>query len=113
MTVTINEHRLHIAVLTLSGRLDAFNSPDIRQHCDQLAADDAIYGVVFDLTAVTFLDSAGMAVIVNLWKTMRAKGGNVVLVLPEDEDATRILQLTKFDRVFATAPTVQDALSHL
>jgi anti-anti-sigma factor len=66
---------------------------------------------VVDLSAVPFIDSAGMAVLVSLLKKARIAAGEVILVWPSEEAARRILRLTKFDRVFPMADDVQSALS--
>jgi anti-anti-sigma factor len=56
--------------------------------------------IVCDLSNVAFMDSAGLAVLVSLMKRARQDRGDVRLVWPTAESAKRILQLTKFDRVF-------------
>jgi anti-anti-sigma factor len=109
MDITITEHIIRIVVVAPRQRIDAFSAPDLRAKLDQLVEQGA-QRFVLDLTAVPFLDSAGMAVLVSLLKRARQLGGDVRLIWPAEEAASRILRLTKFDRVFTMANTVDAAL---
>jgi len=65
----ITEHTKRISVLTFTDRLDAFNAPDARQQItDQMEAGAVNF--VVDISQVTFMDSAGIAVLVNLLKKL-------------------------------------------
>ncbi len=98
-----------IAIVVVRDRIDAFNAPELRSRLDQLLAE-GITRFVLDLSDVPFLDSAGMAVLVNLLKRARSAEGDVRLVWPKREETQRILRLTKFDRVFKIAETQAAAL---
>ncbi len=98
-----------IAIVVVRDRIDAFNAPELRGRLDQLLAE-GITRFVLDLSDVPFLDSAGMAVLVNLLKRARSAQGDVRLVWPKREETQRILRLTKFDRVFEIAETQEAAL---
>ena len=106
---TFSEHIIRILVVTLKDRIDAFSAPQIREQLHaKLEAGQSLF--VVDLSETPFLDSAGMAVLVSLLKGSRQAGGDVKLVWPQHEGASRILHLTKFDRVFEMADTVDEAL---
>ncbi|TFD30669.1 STAS domain-containing protein [Cryobacterium cryoconiti] len=92
-----------LAIVALTGRLDAVAAPELRLRLTE--ADVAgCANVVFDLSAVTFVDSAGLAVLVWLRRRCRAEGGDVVLVSPDLVDAMRVFRLTQFDQVFRMLP---------
>jgi anti-sigma B factor antagonist len=101
MSLEINakEKLIRIVVLDLMGRLDAFEAPALRKMCDEYLERDDIH-FVFDLSEVSMLDSAGLAVLVSVLKRARMKNGDVRLVWPKADAASRILKLTKFDQVF-------------
>ena len=103
MSLEINstEQIIKIAAITLKGRLDAFEAPALRKACDTYIADEFNH-FVFDQTDVSMLDSAGLAVLGCVLKRTRLKNGDVRLVWPREEAASRILKLTKFDQVFAS-----------
>jgi anti-sigma B factor antagonist len=109
MDITITEHITRIVVAAPRQRIDAFSAPELRAKLEQLF-EQGVYRYVLDLSAVPFLDSAGMAALVSLLKRARQAGGDVRLVWPSEEAACRILRLTKFDRVFTMADSAEAAL---
>jgi anti-anti-sigma factor len=100
------------AVLALHGRIDAATVP-LRREAMAALSDEGVDRFVVDLTDASFLDSAGIAMLVSLLKRARATGGDVRLVEPADEGVKRIMRLTRLDLVFAWAPTRETALAGL
>lgn len=111
MDMNITEHVIRIVVVSPRQRIDAFSAPALRARLDQLI-ENGVIRFVLDLSAVPFLDSAGMAVLVSLLKRTRQSGGDVRLVWPAEDAARRILRLTKFDRVFTMFETAEAALNN-
>lgn len=108
----MNIHELHVRIVKLSGRLDAYTVGTMRD-MQATFAHEPEQRYVIDLSAVTFLDSAWISVLVSLLKTARKSGGNVVLVPPRDANARNIFEITRFDQVFTMAPSVAKALVSL
>lgn len=63
------------ATLALSGRLDGLSSPELEQQVAALLASD-ISTLVFDLSALDYVSSAGLRVFILAAKKMKAAGGN-------------------------------------
>jgi anti-sigma B factor antagonist len=99
MDIQVSEQVTRLHTISLSGRLDAFNAPELREHFQHLL-DDGAKQFILDLRRVDFMDSAALAALVNLLKHARQAGGDVEMMPPESQAAHRILTLTKFDRVF-------------
>lgn len=95
-------------VVKLSERVDTFSAPELRAYFDELL-EQGTRNFIIDLDEVSFLDSAGLAALVQLLKHARQAGGDVGVVLPENENVQRIFKLTKFDRVFNIFTTVSAA----
>ncbi len=87
------------AEIKLEDRVDTFSAPDLRTFFSELL-EKGVKDFTVNLEKVSFLDSAGLAALVQLLKNAREKGGDVNLILPDDENVQRIFKLTKFDRVF-------------
>ena len=85
------------AILTLSGELDAYDAPTLRERFTEVAAEHAGKVVVLDLSSLTFLDSTALGTIVGLLRRVREGEGELRVVLPEGE-ARRIFELTALDR---------------
>jgi len=101
-----------VHIIYLSGRIDAAALPSIKPSITHLYQHSQ-QNYIVSLEEVAFLDSAGLAMLVNLLKHSRANQGAVVLVWSKRKEANRILTLTKFDKVFKTANTVEEAISCL
>ena len=102
MAIQILTQEIIIRIIVIApqkGRLDAFEAPALRKACDKYL-EQGVYHFVFDLSQITMLDSAGLAVLVSVLKRARLKDGDVRLIFPMAEEANRVLKLTKFDQVF-------------
>ena len=109
MDAIVTEHVVRVVVVAPQERIDALSAPDLRQQLHALL-DDGAANLVVDLSAVPFMDSAGMAVLVSALKRARSAGGDVRLVWPTAESARRIINLTRLDRVFPMAATAAEAV---
>ena len=109
MQIDVSDRSIPITVLAPSGRLDAVSAPELRRRCDDLLESQA-GRLIIDLRAVDFCDSAGLAALVAALKRSRASGGDTKLVAADDASVWRILELTRFDRVFDVRVDVDDAV---
>lgn len=110
LTVATAVTSAEAATAVLSGRLDAVAAPDLQAALTGLLAEGHPHLTV-DLSDVTFVDSAGLAVLVRARRETRVAGGDVTLVGPRSPDAMRVFRLTQFDRVFTMTPPVRDVPS--
>ncbi|MEM7030664.1 MAG: STAS domain-containing protein [Chloroflexota bacterium] len=101
----------YITVLA-EGRLDAFTGRQLWDELDGLC-NQGYRNFIADLSETTFMDSAGLAVLVRLLKRTKNIDGTTVLVWPKQETASRILRLTRFDRIFTIQDSVEDAIQSL
>ena len=65
--------------------------------------------VLADLTDVTFIDSTALGVLIRAAKELRAAGGELDLVCP-NQDIRRLVQLTGLDSVFILYTSLQEAM---
>lgn len=84
-------------VVRVFGELDLYTAPELREELDDLPS--GVDGVQVDLTNVTFVDSAGLAVLVAAARPLRAAGGTMSLVV-DDPRVLRVLEVTGLDRYF-------------
>lgn len=94
----ITEEREGFAIISPRGDIDATTAPDLQREFDRLLAKATRYFVV-DLSEVGFIDSAGLAALIHLYKRVRIGEGDVrlaaipVQVLP-------VFKITRLDQVF-------------
>lgn len=96
-------------ILRVTGEIDVYTAPKLRQRLVQLVEDGARHLVV-DLSGVEFLDSTGLGVLVGGLKRMRALSGSFALVC-DQERILKIFRITGLDRIFTIVPTEQAALA--
>lgn len=84
-------------MLKLTGDLDVFLKSKLQTELQRLAGDGIL---VLDLRDVRFIDSAGLTVLVDAHKRASRGGGAVRLIVKEDQQVYRILQITGLIRVF-------------
>lgn len=104
-TRVVAEH----AVLQMVGDIDVHTSPRLRQKLVALT-ESGQNNLVLDLSAVGFLDSSGIGVLVGGLKRTRAHDGEFHLAGPRDA-VRKVFQLSGLTRVFSTHDSVADALA--
>jgi anti-sigma B factor antagonist len=72
-----SERRDGFAVVTVSGELDIVTSRRLDEYLAEARRGDA--HIIIDLSAVDFMDTGSLAVIVGHWKQVRATGGTLAL----------------------------------
>lgn len=85
-------------VVRLSGNVDLEHSPDIRKTLLEAVAEKV--NVFVDLSEVTYIDSSGIACLVEALQTARNHGANLGLVAVSRQ-AMRVLELARLDMVFS------------
>lgn len=80
-------------VVAIAGELDPNTADAIRDQVRQLAGDQRAPELVLDLSKVTFMDSAGVRVIVELHHDRQRAGGRLILVNIADSPR-RVLDLS-------------------
>ena len=96
------------AVLQVSGEVDVYTAPQVRERVIQLLTDGARH-VIADLREVDFLDSTGLGALVGSLKRLREQDGSLQLVVADGKIIT-VLRITGLDRVFALHPSFPDAI---
>ncbi len=90
-----------IVQLALSGNVDLEHAPAIRDQL--LAAIGAAPVLLVDLSAVTYIDSSGIANLVEALQKANENGHRLGLVALS-EQASRVFELARLDKVFAIFP---------
>lgn len=106
LSFTSTSDGVDAADVVVAGRLDAVEAPAMAALLSELVRSGH-RNLLIDLTDVTFVDSAGLAVLVRTRRETRSAGGDIILVRPASDDAMRVFRLTQFDQVFRML-TVRD-----
>jgi anti-sigma B factor antagonist len=109
-TVTTIEKLDGAYVVTLSGEIDAYTAPSLRDDLHQLVEHEGALVVVIDLGAVTFMDSSALGAVVGVLRRLRERDGELRIVQPRTA-ASRIFELTGLDAVLDLYEELPDAIS--
>ena len=96
-------------VARVEGEIDASNVGDIAARLRGLLANRSL-GLVVDLTATSYLDSAGINMLFVLGDELSARQQRLRLVVGPRTPIARMIGLTGLDRAHPTFATVDEAL---
>ncbi len=99
----------HPDVLPLEGEIDLHVSPEVAESLRTMTAKKP-KRVVVDLTKVTYLDSSGLAVLIEGMQNVQEYGGKFA-VAGMQESVKHIFDIAHLDQVFQIFPTVDEALA--
>ena len=106
------QDREGVPVASLEGEVDSANAYEVR---DQLYAllSNRPPGLIVDLSGVTYFDSRGVHVMLELAERMHARNQQLRIVVPDSNMIKRVLQLTHLDSIVSLDATVEDAAAQL
>jgi len=107
--VNVQSEIIHnITVLKIAGRIDTHSVYRLRQQLSH-AVEGTARNVILDLGGVDFIDSSGLAAIVQGMKQCRAADGDLRLCKPP-QSVRMVLELTRLDKALDVFPTQEGAL---
>jgi len=92
-------------VCHLVGNLEQHTAPDFRE---AVASMPVAPRLVFDLSAVPFIDSSGLGALLGAVRRTRELGADVVLCSPRPS-IRRVLEMVELDRVVPVLGTLEQA----
>ncbi len=98
----------NVLSVKVSGELDHHNAPQIREETDFKITNDNIKNVIFDFSDLSFMDSAGIGVIIGRYKLLGTLGGKLYIVSPS-KTINRILELSGIMKIIKVFDTIDDA----
>jgi anti-sigma B factor antagonist len=96
------------AVLQITGEVDAYTAPLLRERMLDLSADGVVH-VIADMRQVGFLDSTGLGVLVGGLKRFREHGGSLAPVI-NTSSILKVLQVTGLTTVLPPRSSVANAI---
>jgi anti-anti-sigma factor len=96
------------ALFSAFGELDLHVAPELQERI-RAAIDREAELVVVDLSAVTFIDSMALGVLLGATDRLRRHGGDLRLVVPSPQ-LRRVFEIAQLDRIFSLDRTRESAL---
>ncbi|GAA2435543.1 anti-sigma factor antagonist BldG [Actinomadura vinacea] len=98
-----------LTVVKISGEIDVFTSPRLRENLLDIIDNGALHLVV-DLSDVTFLDSTGLGVLVGIYHRLRARDGSMSFMGVNDR-VRRVFHVTQLTKIFVLHRSLEEAVA--
>jgi len=104
------EDKNGLVVCYVEGEIDINTAPDIKKHFEKILSKKPPK-IVINLSKVTYVDSSGLATLVEILKGMRAYGGKMRLsnLSPKIKS---LFEITKLEKLFDIAADEAQAISN-
>ncbi|MFS8879805.1 STAS domain-containing protein [Synechococcus sp. H55.11] len=99
-----------LAIVPLEGRFDAKVASEVRQLLQQVL-DFGYHNLLIDMSAVTFMDSSGLGVLISSLRKCRTAGGNLSLCCVP-ESVALVLSLTSMEKVLTCFDDLETAIAN-
>jgi anti-anti-sigma factor len=99
-----------IPVARLQGEIDASNVKEMGDRLRSLLSNRSV-ALVIDLSATTYLDSAGINMLFALAEELRGRQQRLALVVGDGSPIARMITLTGLDQTIPVKVALADALS--
>jgi anti-sigma B factor antagonist len=96
-----------VLIVRADGGIDSHNAGQFLESLGSIV-DAGIGKVIVDCTALKYISSYGVGVLVQLHKKVAQRGGEVKLA-EVDGGIFRVLRLLRLEKIFHSYPTVEDA----
>src|ERR1700761_6525113 len=99
-----------VEIAEIEGSIDSKTSPELQQ-----SVLDVIPGtskIILDMTKVGFVSSAGLRVLLMVYRQIKGKNGKIILVGVSDE-IKDVMFMTGFITIFEIEKTLDEALSKI
>jgi anti-sigma B factor antagonist len=111
MNINVKENTGEVAILQIEGEVDMLSAPEVRDNLLPLF-QDSMKGIVVDLSGVTYMDSSGIATMIEglQWST---REGKRFIVSGLSEQVMDVFVLTNLKDVFEFAVDSASALEEI
>ena len=107
MEVFINTSE-NIVIITVEGSIDSKTAGDLQSQI--LGKVSETNNVLLDLSKVDFVSSAGLRMLLMIYRQIKSKNGKVILVGVSDE-IRDVMSMTGFINFFSITDTIDSALN--
>lgn len=98
-------------ILEVEGEVDLYSSPDLRKAVLQLTEKENA-AIIIDLDEVTYMDSSGVATLVEGLQESEKYGGSFAIA-NLDSKVKAVFELSRLDKVFQIYDSLEEALKNI
>lgn len=102
------EEKSGISIFRIVGDIDINTSPEVKKSFDKTVSEKN-NKIIINLKDVSYVDSSGLATLVEILKNLRAYGGTLKLTNLSDK-VRGLFEITKLDKLFDISIDEENAL---
>ena len=111
MRIHVRSMQQTLRVCSVSGELDAYTAPELRDALDDELKDEHA-NLIVDLSDLGYLDSTGLGILIGTAKKCRQAGGDLAVVCAR-ENLLKIFQISGTQEILNVMPTLEEAVARL
>ncbi len=96
-------------IIALAGDIDMHRSPEVKQTLDPLIAKK-VPRILLDLSAVTYIDSSGLATMIETLQRIQSYGGKFAM-FGLRESVKHVFEIARLDQIFSLYPDEAAAIA--
>lgn len=96
-------------LVRLSGELDHHTAGKVKEEADNMLRSTNAVNILFDFSALSFMDSSGIGMIMGRFKKVRTLGGRVV-AFGVNAQIMRIMEMSGIDKIIKLTPDFERAV---
>lgn len=97
-----------VTIFQVSGEINLSTSPELKKNFEKQSCKK----LVIDLEKVSYIDSSGLATLVEILKKVKGQGGTLGLAGMSDK-VKSLFEITKLDKLFLILASQQEALTRV
>ena len=101
-----------VHVVVLEGQVRISTQNDFKDHLDKISAEYGDRTVLLEMTGISYMNSAGIGIIVDSFKKFRERGGRLALC-NLSPDIFRLFEVTKLNRFISIFESESAAMTKL
>ena len=102
----------NILIISFVGNLILSDLEKARKFVKECIDSDEANEIIFDLSGVDFIDSAGIGFIVSIFKTIKSKNGKFAIAALKSKPR-EVFKLTRLDKIISIYENVETAKQEL
>ena len=111
--IRIDRPGTDIVSIALIGELDMADAPELRGKLRATVEDPSRPAFIVDLTDLEFIDSSGIAALLEAANALKERDGSELIVAGSGRQVKRLFAITQIDRALRLVESRDEALRHL
>jgi anti-sigma B factor antagonist len=100
-----------IPIISISGDIDLESSPKLREFLKPKAAQKTLR-LLLDFTGVNYIDSSGLATLIEYFQSVQGSGGKLALASLSPR-VKNVFEIVRLEQIFSLYPDIPAALAAL